>query len=153
MLITESSGWSEFIARDPDTGVDTIYSGVDQSENPYALFNSPAFGRFIDWLREEYDRVIIDTPPLAHFGDALALSPFADLALLVLRFNRTPVRLARRALASLREAGVPVPGAVVNGIRPMEIRMFFPGYYRRADRYNSRKSVPRPTAAYSSKSP
>jgi uncharacterized protein involved in exopolysaccharide biosynthesis len=136
-----TGGWDGFIARDEHTGVDLVHGG-GRHENPYALFNSPGFARFIEYLKSGHDRVIIDTPPLATFGDALVLSPFAEAALFVLRFNKVPIRLARRALRSLADAGVCIAGVVVNGVRSIDMRIYFPGYHKKRGAYRAYLRAP-----------
>lgn len=131
--------WRTFVTHDENTGVDVVHGGRGRIDNPYALFNSPVFARFIERLQAEYDRVVIDTPPLSIFGDALALSPFADRALFVIRFNKVPLRLARRALGALEESGLPLAGVVVNGVRPLDIRVYFPGHQKRRGPYRNHR--------------
>ncbi len=57
--------------------------------------------RYLACAREQYDIVIIDTPPILAVSDAMMLSPWVDAILLALRAGATPCDRARRAVASL----------------------------------------------------
>jgi capsular exopolysaccharide synthesis family protein len=71
-------------------------------------------------LREEYDLVIIDTPPILAVSDAIALSNHADATLLAVRWGLTPraaVRLAQRRLLGSSRDG-PAIGTVLTMVNP-----------------------------------
>ena len=55
--------------------------------NPMELLSSPRMARFLELLRQHYDYVIVDLPPVGEVGDALALAKSIDGFLLVVRQN------------------------------------------------------------------
>jgi Mrp family chromosome partitioning ATPase len=65
-------------------------------------------------LREEFDYVVIDGPPLDVCSDALGLGKASDGIVMVLEANSTRKDTAAKAVASLRECQIPVLGAVLN---------------------------------------
>jgi polysaccharide biosynthesis transport protein len=65
-------------------------------------------------LREQYDTVIIDTPPVLVAADAAAVAALTDGTLLVIRAGRTPKDAARRTLQQLNVVGANVVGFVLN---------------------------------------
>jgi polysaccharide biosynthesis transport protein len=65
-------------------------------------------------LREQYDVVIIDTPPVLVAADAAAVAAITDGTLLVIRAGRTQRDAARRTLQQLQVVGAHVVGFVVN---------------------------------------
>jgi succinoglycan biosynthesis transport protein ExoP len=67
-------------------------------------------------LREEYDVVVIDGPPLAAGADALVLGSFVDKVVLVLRAGTTTEDLARAKLDALGNVELPIVGAVLNAL-------------------------------------
>lgn len=85
-------------------------------KNPTQVINSPKFDELIRELRTRYDRVFIDSPPLGAVSDALHLVPKVDGVIYVVRFNLVKKRNALSCIARLREAGVPVVGAVLNSM-------------------------------------
>lgn len=65
-------------------------------------------------LREEFDYILIDTPPLNQYDDAVVLGQFADGLVLVLEANATRREPALRVMENLRAAQIQVLGAVLN---------------------------------------
>ncbi len=69
-------------------------------------------------LAAEYDFVILDSPPILAFNDALLLAPVVDTALLVLATGLVRDSEAQRAKALLEGAGISVAGVVMNQFDP-----------------------------------
>jgi polysaccharide biosynthesis transport protein len=66
--------------------------------------------------REQYDYVIIDTPPVLAVTDAVRLSSQVDSVLLILRSGQTTRDALARSCDLLNQASVPVLGIVVNAV-------------------------------------
>ena len=105
----------EAIIRDFAPNLDILPVG-GVCKNPTQVINSPKFDELIRELRTRYDRVFIDSPPLGAVSDALHLVPKVDGVIYVVRFNLVKKRNALSCIARLREAGVPVVGAVLNSM-------------------------------------
>jgi Mrp family chromosome partitioning ATPase len=72
--------------------------------------------KIIQQLREKFDFVIIDTPPILLFADAWAMSPLTDGVVLVGRSGVTPREAMRRSIEMLAEVNsAPVLAVVLNG--------------------------------------
>lgn len=84
--------------------------------NPAELLTSPRFKELIDELREQYDFVIIDTPPLLVVTDPCVVAPRVDGVLLCIRVAKNGRPVAERAREVLVSLGANVLGVVVNGI-------------------------------------
>ncbi len=82
--------------------------------NPSELLSSAQMGAFIQRLSENYDFIIVDLPPITIVSDALALSPFLNGIVLVVRNNYSKRRELHLALKSLELSGSKVLGIVVN---------------------------------------
>jgi len=65
-------------------------------------------------LRQEFDRVLIDAPPLNQHSDAVALAQLADGLIIVIEADVTRRETARKVMETLSQAGVKVLGAVLN---------------------------------------
>jgi hypothetical protein len=90
-------------------------------------------------LADEYDTVIVDTPPLLHSADALVLAAEARAVVIVARAGRTTVDEVASSLDLLRRHDVNLVGVVLNGHRVSRLTG-----YGRAYRASS-KSSPTPT--------
>jgi Mrp family chromosome partitioning ATPase len=66
-----------------------------------ARLTSDRMQRVIDEAREDFDWVIVDTPPVVLLSDANLLSAMVDGAVLVVRAGATPHELVTRAIAAL----------------------------------------------------
>ena len=68
--------------------------------------NSRRLRSAINWARQHYDIVVIDSPPIIPFSDALSLSALADATLFLVRWGRTPIKVASAALKDLEAQGL-----------------------------------------------
>jgi polysaccharide biosynthesis transport protein len=98
-----------------DTGLDLIAAGKAKMD-PAILLDSPRFPELIDWLRSNYDIVIIDSPPAAIVTDATAIGAYVDGVVLVARSGSTPVDALQYVAAQFRASQVTVLGTVLNDL-------------------------------------
>jgi polysaccharide biosynthesis transport protein len=82
--------------------------------NPGELVLSPAWNDVLAGAREQFDYVLIDTPPILAADDAATLAPKVDSVLLVVRGSFTSARMVRAALNALRQRRATVLGIVFN---------------------------------------
>lgn len=84
--------------------------------NPADLLASDAFDKVLAHLRQEYDLVIVDSPPLFAVTDSTILVKKLDAAILNLRANVTPKKAIRRAAKLEKDIQSKIMGVVFNGI-------------------------------------
>jgi len=96
--------------------------------NPAEVLNSPRFARLLECLAKNYDRVLIDAPPVTVVTDAQILGALCDHTILVFKADKTTRRMAQRAVDTLQSVGARLLGVVVNGAHRSEGRY---GYYSR----------------------
>lgn len=101
--------------------------------NPSELFHSKRFEDFIQRLAADYDRVIIDTPPVVTVTDAAVLSTLVDGVVLVVRAFSTTKELARHAVRAIRDVGGQAVGAVLNAVNLDRHEYKYHYYYYRRD--------------------
>jgi Mrp family chromosome partitioning ATPase len=82
--------------------------------NSHGLLNSERLGSRFDDLRNEFDSVVVDAPPLSRYSDAIALGRAADGLVLVLEANATRREAALRISEHLRASQIRILGAVLN---------------------------------------
>ena len=98
-------------------GVDVLPAGP-LPPNPAELIDSQRMQDLLAWAHDEYDRVIIDTPPAAIVADAVPLIKRVDRMLVVVRLRRTARDAAEHLREQLKILEAPVIGLVVNGAPP-----------------------------------
>jgi polysaccharide biosynthesis transport protein len=84
--------------------------------NPATIIGSKAMGALMQRLRQHYDTIIIDSPPINVVTDAALLGSYADGVLVVVRSGVTAVQALTFAMEQLRHVRAPVLGAVLNDI-------------------------------------
>jgi capsular exopolysaccharide synthesis family protein len=98
--------------------------------NPSELLGSARMGMLLTHLRDAYDFVIVDTPPVLAVTDAVLLARDADGVILVVKGEHTPRALVRRARDRLTLAGTRVLGVVVNNVNARWSNVYYgyPGF-------------------------
>jgi capsular exopolysaccharide synthesis family protein len=84
--------------------------------NPADLLHSARFREFIAELGRQFDRVIIDSPPLVAVTDSAIISTLVDGSVFVVRAFKTSTHLSLQGLRALREIAAPIVGAVLNAV-------------------------------------
>jgi capsular exopolysaccharide synthesis family protein len=114
-LLAGEATIEECLYEDPDTGLVMVHAGKTPP-NPLDLISSPRLAEVIDKLKESFDVIVIDSPPVQLVSDALVLAQIATTVLFVVKSDSTPYPVARHALGRLQRADVEVLGAVLNQI-------------------------------------
>ncbi|MCA9263252.1 MAG: polysaccharide biosynthesis tyrosine autokinase [Planctomycetales bacterium] len=83
-------------------------------ENPSELLTSSVFDRFLADVREQYDFVLLDCPPVLAVADPCIVGPRADAVMLVVRVSTNNRIEAKRAKEMLGDVGANVLGTLVN---------------------------------------
>jgi polysaccharide biosynthesis transport protein len=83
-------------------------------DNITGLLHSPLMVQFLKRMREEFQTIIIDTPPLLYMPDARILGRIADGVILVVRSAQTMMDAALAANHRLAEDGTQVLGTILN---------------------------------------
>ncbi|SHJ13430.1 CpsD/CapB family tyrosine-protein kinase [Parasporobacterium paucivorans] len=84
--------------------------------NPSELLNGERFRNLVRRLRQEYDYVIIDTPPLGKVIDAAVVAGVCDGVILVISTNRVSYKFAQAVKEQLEKTGCRILGAVLNNV-------------------------------------
>ena len=103
----------ESIHHIEDLNIDVMPSGVIPP-NPLELLASKNFEKILTILRERYDRIIIDSPPIGAVSDALYLSTLTDGLVYVIKADATKDKLIKTGLARLDQSNARILGVVLN---------------------------------------
>jgi capsular exopolysaccharide synthesis family protein len=125
--LDKASGLTNLLVQDlqpedvvSETEVERLYviSSGPIPPNPSELLGSAKMAEFLSRVAEQYDVVLLDTPPVIAVTDAVLLSPLADSVLLVLKAGETRIEMAKEARERLMNAGSKSIGVVLNGAKP-----------------------------------
>lgn len=100
--------------------------------NPVELLSADEFSNLLKYANENYDYVVIDSPPLAPVIDASVISSYCDGAILVISQGTVKISEANAAKEQLRKSGCKILGAVLNETKP---KGKYGGYYRKKSYY------------------
>ncbi|MBQ6847852.1 MAG: CpsD/CapB family tyrosine-protein kinase [Clostridia bacterium] len=123
LKIDNFTGLSDILAREItfDNAVtkynnflDVLTSG-SITNNPSDLIGSTDFDKLLEQLRQEYDFVIIDTPPVNVISDSLSVSQKCDGVIIITRIGVTTYADVRDAVSSLEDLNINVLGTIING--------------------------------------
>jgi capsular exopolysaccharide synthesis family protein len=95
------------------TNLKILPSGVPP-ENPYELLDPNRVTSLLAPFRDQFDVVVVDTPPVLRTGDAIKLASVADQTVFVVESGRTDVRQATWAKRLLASVSARVAGVVLN---------------------------------------
>jgi tyrosine-protein kinase Etk/Wzc len=139
---SKSPGLSEILAGDVqaqsilhETGIPnlSLLTAGTTPPNPAELLGSEKMADLLTALREQYDHIIIDAPPVLAVTDAPLLTSRCDLVLVVLETARVPTKAAQRMAEMLANVHAPVGGIVINDKSGASMERY--GYYGRYTDY------------------
>lgn len=119
----------EVIYKTNVTNLDMIFAGPF-CPNPAELLEEPHFGMLLTKEREEYDYIIIDTPPMSNLIDGAIISQHCDGAVIVIESGAISYRILQKVKAQLSKSGCRILGAVLNKVNIHE-----GGYYHYYGKY------------------
>ena len=97
----------------PELNLNVLPFG-ESLENPLDLIASPRFPQALNGLRQSYDMIVIDTPPVELVSDALLIARLADGLIYVVKAGETPVAMIQRGLDRIQGTGVTLLGVALN---------------------------------------
>jgi capsular exopolysaccharide synthesis family protein len=121
--ITANGGFAELVRGEQPlaavaqaTAVPNLYAISAGKLNgvPSGLFDAPGLPGALAQLREQFDFVVFDLPPINLYGEGLILGPRLDACILVIEADATRVPEVERARRTLERAGVRFVGSVLN---------------------------------------
>lgn len=125
--ISMGTALSDAVQKTSIEGLYALTGGVIPP-NPSELLGSEQMKNVLQRAKEQYDYVLIDTPPVMPVTDALIVSRFVDGMILVIASAEIKVEMARDVKNQLVNAGANILGVVLNKVRS-EHRGYGYGYY------------------------
>ena len=103
--------------------------------NSMQLLASPRFADMMDTVKENFDYILVDTPPAGVIVDAMEIAKYCDGAVIVVAYNRGRNQDIADVTANIAKTGCKVLGAVMNGVELKSFRNR--KYYYRSERYSA----------------
>ncbi len=114
-----------------------IFSCGDFVHGATEQLGAVAFAKVMDSLRQKYDRIVIDTPPILGISETSMMQNIVDGVIFVIWSGRTPERTARMAIETLRANKANFFGFVLNRLDLSTSTNYYNYYYYTNNYYSS----------------
>ena len=115
-VLSESDTVADFVVKHEKAGFDFMRTGDARFANASDIFSSNRMRHIVGLLKKEYDFILFDTPPVMAVADARVIGELVDRTLFVVRWDKTPKKVARAALNMLRHGGSEIGGIVLQQV-------------------------------------
>lgn len=105
----------DVIKKSTVSGLDILTSGP-KPPNPSEILGSNSMKELIDKAKENYDGILLDSPPVGLVTDPAILSAIVDGTILVVNFGKTHIEEAKRSKQLLENVNANILGVVLNKI-------------------------------------
>jgi polysaccharide biosynthesis transport protein len=116
-LYDKSVDLNNLIKKTYSKNLDIITSGYIPP-NPSELLGSTRMDEALEILKQKYDYVLLDSPPVIAVTDTMVLARKVDILTLVVKINTVDKAVIKRAKELLENIDVKITGAIINGINP-----------------------------------
>lgn len=137
-LLSGRQSLEQVIGKVPEAGFDYILRG-QIPPNPAELLMHPRFETILKKVSQQYDLVIVDTPPILAVTDAAIIGRYAGTSLLVARFEEDTVKEITVSVKRFEQAGTIVKGCILNGIVKKASSYYGYGYSHYGYSYSDKK--------------
>ncbi|MEC8566685.1 MAG: polysaccharide biosynthesis tyrosine autokinase, partial [Pseudomonadota bacterium] len=115
-FLSNQAELSQIIHQAEVNGLNVITRGKSPT-NPSEMLGSQKFKALLDELSQQYDHIIIDTPPILAVTDGIIISQYAGVNLLIARYSKSQMKELELSLNRFEQAGVKVNGFILNDIQ------------------------------------
>lgn len=126
-LVAGTATQEDCILQMEDANIDVLTSGLIPP-NPSELLSSHKFAELLRKFAQEYDRVIIDSPPTLLVSDALVMSKVVDAVVYVIRSDITTHQTVRTGVNRLLAVKAPIIGVILNKVNMKKAAQYYGAY-------------------------
>lgn len=99
--------------------------------NPSEILGSMKMKKLLEELKQDYEMVILDSPPVGMFTDAAVISTMVDGAVVVCAAKKTRRDDLAKAVSTLNKVGAKLTGIVINKVRYRKNHSYNSYYYKK----------------------
>lgn len=100
-----------------------------RATNPMQDLNSEDFLKMLQTLRQKYDKVFVDSPPVGAVSDAVSIMPAVDGVVYVVKYNSAKRKVIKNYVRRMMESNIPIFGAVMNMVTSSAAAVSSLNYY------------------------
>lgn len=128
LLIDEDMDYKKYLQKSAVKNLYIIPSGI-VPPNPSELLQSEKFSEILNNMKNDFDLVLLDCPPVNPVTDALVVSSLCDRAVIVCAYKETPTDLLLNTKKTLENSGVKIAGVVINKMERSKNKYYYNKYY------------------------
>jgi capsular exopolysaccharide synthesis family protein len=136
-VLSGARPFEEVVYLDETSGLHVL-PGEESSVNAADIFASHRFADFIAEMREHFDFIFIDTPPVLAVPDARVIAMNSDAVLFCVRWNKTARETVAEGLRFFAQVNIKIAGLVLSQVNVNKMARYGYtgyGYYREAAKY------------------
>lgn len=133
-LLSGQAELGEVVMETNIPNLHTIFAG-SVPPNPAELLGNKRFKALIEVLRNRFDYIIVDTPPLGSVIDSAIVSTVCDGVIMVIASGGVSYKFARDVKAQLEKSDCKILGAILNKVDYKESGAYYSKYYGGSDEY------------------
>jgi succinoglycan biosynthesis transport protein ExoP len=122
-FMDKRASFSQCMVREKGNQLSVMPSGAGSSD-PLVYLSKPRFADFIKKVGVLYERLIIDTPPVNSFSDALVIAKLVDGIILTCDIEKTDSLALIEAVQRLQDSGAPLLGVVFDRSKHVKARFY-----------------------------
>ena len=127
LLVDQAADYVKYIKPTAIENVHIITAGT-VPPNPSELLSSKKFETLVANMREVFDMVIFDLPPVTVVPDAAIVATKVDKTVIISRVKVTPMEELEKTKKMLENVGANIAGVVVNGVKT-SAKKYYGKYY------------------------
>lgn len=116
------------IRKVPDSGEFYVLTSGGSTRRASEILGHDRMDLLVSRLRQEFDIILLDTPPVGIFQDATVAAAYADHTIFVARQNATTRQKTRHSISLMDRSEAPVLGVVFNGVKDVNAAAGFGGH-------------------------
>lgn len=128
----------ESIKKILSAGFDYISRGMTPP-NPAELLMNKRFSELLTWASDNYDIVVLDTPPILAVTDAAIIGNYVGTTLLVARFELNTAKEIEVSIKRFEQTGVLIKGCILNGVVKKASSYYGYGYHHYGYSYSDKR--------------
>ena len=119
---------NKYINKTKEDNLSIITTGA-MPPNPTVLLESKRIEEVLEELKNKYDLIILDTPPVTGLTDTLILSRLSDIVLIVARAKKVTPEILKNTKESLEKVNANIGGVILNGLDKANSKYYSSYYY------------------------
>ena len=128
LLISNIDSFDKYIQGTHIPNVSILPMGV-LPPNPSELLGSSKNKNLINKLKDKYDIIILDCPPVSGLADTVTMTTVSDAVVLVSSVNKLPAELLEKSKKTLEQVNAPLAGVIINNVEDGKNAHYYDSYY------------------------